>query len=65
MELKGIDLSEHNIINWNQYCNLDFVILRLDMGMIARDPFKKIWIGPNKWFQTNTYSIQFGVGYPF
>ncbi len=61
------DFYKSIAINWGAGArlNLDFVILRLDMGMIARDPFKKIWIGPNKWFQTNTYSIQFGVGYPF
>lgn len=35
MELKGIDVSEHNIINWNQYCNLDFVILRAGYGRLV------------------------------
>ncbi len=45
--------------------NLDFVILRLDFGMIAYNPAKKEWIGPKKWFRPSTYSLQFGVGYPF
>lgn len=35
MELKGIDLSEHNIINWNQYANLDFVMLRAGYGRLV------------------------------
>lgn len=45
--------------------NLDFVILRLDLGMVAYDPVQKAWIKPFNWFQKNTYSLQFGVGYPF
>ena len=32
-ELKGIDISEHNAnINWNQWANIDFVILRAGYG---------------------------------
>ncbi len=45
--------------------NLDFVILRLDLGMVAFDPVIKSWIGPKEWFKRDTYSLQFGVGYPF
>lgn len=54
-------------LNWGAglRLNLDFVVLRLDMGMVAHDPYKKSWIGPGKWFGKDTYSIQFGVGYPF
>lgn len=33
MEFKGIDISEHNSnINWNQFNNIDFVILRAGYG---------------------------------
>ena len=33
MEFKGIDISEHNAnINWNQFNNIDFVILRAGYG---------------------------------
>ncbi len=45
--------------------NLEFVILRLDLGMVLREPHLKQWIGPKDWFKKNTYAIQFGVGYPF
>jgi len=45
--------------------NLDFVILRLDLGMVAYDPVIKRWVKPSEWFRRDTYSLQFGVGYPF
>lgn len=45
--------------------DLDFVILRLDLGLVIRDPHKKRWVGPKDWFKPNTYALQFGVGYPF
>lgn len=45
--------------------NLDFLILRLDLGMVAYDPSKKLWISPSKWFKNDTFAFQFGVGYPF
>lgn len=61
------DFYKSMAVNWGAglRLNLDFVVLRLDLGMIAHDPVKKTWIGPSKWFRTNTYTIQFGVGYPF
>ena len=61
------DFHESIAVNWGAGArlNLDFVILRLDLGMVARDPYLKSWIGPKRWFRENTYSLQFGVGYPF
>ncbi len=61
------DFYKDIAMNWGVgvRLNLEFVILRLDLGMIMRDPLRKEWIGPSKWFKQDTYSLQFGVGYPF
>lgn len=45
--------------------DLDFVILRLDLGLVIRDPRQQRWVGPKDWFKPDTYALQFGVGYPF
>ena len=45
--------------------NLDFVLLRLDMGMKIYDPAQNSWIGPRRWLRKGNYGVQFGVGYPF
>ena len=45
--------------------NLDFVLLRLDMGLVWRDPQLQKWMPVSHWFAPNTYAIRFGVGYPF
>jgi len=45
--------------------NLEFVLLRLDMGLVLRDPYLQKWTPMPQWFKPNTYAIQFGVGYPF
>jgi len=45
--------------------DLDFVLLRLDMGFKTYDPEYNSWNGPGNWFKKNNYGIQFGVGYPF
>ena len=61
------DFYKSIAFNWGfgARLNLDFVILRLDLGMVAYDPVKRNWIKPFNWFQRDTYSLQFGVGYPF
>lgn len=61
------DFYKSIAFNWGfgARLNLDFVILRLDLGMVAYDPVKRNWIKPFNWFQKDTYSLQFGVGYPF
>ena len=45
--------------------NLDFVLLRLDLGFVLRDPYQQRWHSTSKWFQRDHYTLQFGVGYPF
>lgn len=48
--------------------NLDFILLRLDMGMKVYDPSLsegQRWIGPPGWLKSDGYAIHFGVGYPF
>ena len=45
--------------------DLEFALLRLDMGFKTYDPEYNSWNGPGKWFKKNNYGIQFGVGYPF
>ena len=45
--------------------NLEFVLLRLDMGLALRDPHQRKWTPVSQWFKPGTTAIQFGVGYPF
>jgi len=61
------DFYKSVAVNWGfgARLNLDFVILRLDLGMVAHDPMTNRWLGAGDWFKKNTYSLQFGVGYPF
>ncbi len=61
------DFYKSIAVNWGfgGRLNLEFVILRLDLGIVAFNPQINKWIGPDDWFKKNTYSLQFGVGYPF
>ncbi|MHC1778654.1 MAG: BamA/TamA family outer membrane protein [Bacteroidales bacterium] len=61
------DFYKSVAVNWGfgARLNLDFVILRLDLGMVAHDPMSNKWLGAGDWFKKNSYSLQFGVGYPF
>ena len=45
--------------------DLDFVLLRLDLGMKLYDPAENDWKGPKSWLKKGNYGVQFGVGYPF
>lgn len=47
--------------------NLNFLLLRVDMGIRLRDPAREVghrWVPTNEWFNGN-FAIHFGVGYPF
>ena len=48
--------------------NLDFLLLRFDLGMKLHDPSLpegQRWRSPDKWFRNNGCAFHFGVGYPF
>ncbi len=72
------EAAEAGVFRWNNFyksiamdtglgirVNLDFVILRLDLGMIVRNPVKQAWVPVSQWLKRENYAIQFGVGYPF
>ncbi len=48
--------------------NLDFILLRLDLGVKAHDPSRaegQRWIDPSEWATADNLALHFGVGYPF
>ena len=48
--------------------NLDFILLRLDMGFKVHDPSRdegSRWLTPDKWLKSDGFALHFGVGYPF
>ena len=54
--------------NWGIGIRLDlnFLLLRLDMGMRLHDPARvSRWVRPDQWLERDGYAIHFGVGYPF
>ena len=56
-------------LNWGfgARLNLNFLLIRLDMGIRLRDPARpqgERWVPTNEWLNHN-FAIHFGVGYPF
>jgi len=47
--------------------DLNFLILRLDMGMKLYDPARggTKWVGADEWLKKEGFAVHFGVGYPF
>ena len=56
--------------NWGLGIRLDlnFLVLRVDMGMRLHDPARpegQRWLRPRQWLANDGFAIHFGVGYPF
>ena len=56
--------------NWGVGVRLDlnFLLLRVDMGMRLHDPARTAgerWLRPGQWLQRDGFAVHFGVGYPF
>lgn len=54
--------------NWGLGIRLDlnFLLLRVDMGMRLHDPAREQkWLRPAQWLQRDGFAVHFGVGYPF
>lgn len=46
--------------------DLNFILLRVDMGMRLHDPVRESpWLSPKHWLRKGNYALHFGVGYPF
>lgn len=45
--------------------NLDFLLVRVDMGVQLRDPVDSVWYDPITALGRRGFAIHFGVGYPF
>ncbi len=62
------NFGESIAMNWGVGLRLDlnFILLRLDMGMRLHDPARdNKWLRPGEWLKRDGYAIHFGVGYPF
>ena len=56
--------------NWGLGVRLDlnFLLLRLDIGMRLHDPARaegSRWLRPGEWLRRDGFAVHFGVGYPF
>lgn len=73
------DTEQHSLFTWDSFgktlaanwgigvrLDLDFLLLRVDMGMKLHDPSRtQPWMSPDMWFKKGGYALHFGVGYPF
>ena len=61
-------LGESIAANWGAgiRLNLDFLLLRIDLGVKMHDPARQEkWVRPQDWFRNDGFALHFGVGYPF
>ncbi len=54
-------------LNWGAGIRLDlnFVVVRFDLGIKLYDPAEQSWQHARGWFRNGGYAFQFGIGYPF
>lgn len=45
--------------------DLNFVVVRFDLGIKLYDPSVQQWQHVSSWFRRGGYAFQFGIGYPF
>ena len=45
--------------------DLNFVVVRFDIGIKLYDPAEQRWPNIRTWFRRGGYAFQFGIGYPF
>lgn len=64
----GQNLLSSIALDWGTGVRVDlnFLILRLDLGMKLREPSRETkWLKPGEWLGRDGYAVHFGVGYPF
>ena len=75
----GTQQSELSMLTWENFgrsiamnwgvglrLDLNFLLLRIDMGMKLHDPARSSpWLRPGEWLRRDGYAVHFGVGYPF
>ena len=61
------DFYKHLALDWGLglRLDLDFAVIRLDLGFKTYNPASAQWIGPDKWLKKDNFEISFGIGYPF
>ena len=76
---KGMSEDDGSLFRWNTFgesiaanwgvgarLNLEFLLLRLDVGFKIHDPARlDKWVGPDQWVKNDGFALHFGVGYPF
>ena len=65
---KWKNLGESIAANWGAgiRLNLDFLLLRIDLGLKMHDPARhEKWVHPRDWLRNDGFALHFGVGYPF
>ena len=68
-------LSESIAVDWGLGARIDlnFIVLRVDMGFKLHDPaalskygaYAPTWLSPSRWLSRDGFALHFGVGYPF